>query len=860
MSLQAAKTPDVTALIVGAGWSGMYLIYRLRKMGHSLRCFEAAPDVGGTWYWNRYPGARCDVESIDYSFSFDPELEQEWEWTERYATQPEILRYANHVADKYRLRSHISFDTRVVSAHWDQDSQLWTVTTDRGERVTARHFIMATGCLSQPKDVDIEGVENFRGEIYRTHRWPHQDLEFSGKSVGVIGTGSSGIQCIPLLAAQAAQLTVFQRTANFSFPARNGPIPQASLANKARYPQYREEARWSQAGICVEKNLELAVLTADNERRRRYEQAWEGGGIPRFLQAYADIAVSEDANETLASFVREKIHEIVDDPNTAQALAPKDHPVGTKRPCLDTDYFATFNRPNVTLVNLRQTPITRITETGIATSEKEHALDVIVLATGFDAMTGALMAVDIRGAHGLTLKDKWADGPLSYIGLTVAGFPNFYTITGPGSPSVLSNMMVSIEQHVEWVTDCIDKMSREGHTAIEATEQAEAGWVKYALDTADLTLFPRAKSWYTGANVPGKPRVCMPYLGGVGAYRRVCNDIVANDYLGFRFTGPDGIRENDGLVRRQQPDVVALLELLEEMALPALNTLSPLEAREMAATMAAGNPPGPAVGHVGDGVYPGAAGELDYRLYSPDTEGPHPITLYFHGGGWMIGDHASDDAFCRDLCVRSGTVVISCNYRHAPEARFPAAVDDGYAALQWVADNAERLGGIPGELAVCGWSAGGNIAAVACQIARDRGGPQVSAQILITPVTDGHDNSASMTENAEGFILTSTMMNWLWEHYADEAERAHPKASPVKGNLAGLPPALVLVAEFDPLRDQGIAYAKALKAAGNEARYIHCDGHIHTSVTAVGAVMTATGLRQQIADELKRRRKLPEAA
>ncbi|WP_170005644.1 flavin-containing monooxygenase [Pseudopontixanthobacter vadosimaris] len=847
-----SHTKSFDVIVVGAGFAGLYLVHKMRELGRSVHACETADDVGGTWFWNRYPGARCDIESIDYSFGFDPELEQEWEWSEKYATQPEILRYARHVADRFDLRRDISFSTRVEKAVWDATASRWTVTTTDGDAATCRFFIMATGCLSQPKDIDIEGIEDFEGEIYRTHSWPHDGVDFSGKRVGIIGTGSSGIQSIPLIAEEAEHTVVFQRTANYSIPAGNGPIHPDRLAVKDRYGGYREEARWTKGGVPGPVGTEFALTVSDEERQERYETLWAKGAITHLSLEFADLMINLEANDTLSEFARKKIRSKIDDPEKAEILTPTEFPICTKRPCLDTNYFETFNNPNVDIVDIKKDPILKIDRNGIATKNGVFEFDTIVFATGFDAMTGALLAVDIVGRNGRTLREKWAHGPVSYLGLTVEGFPNFFTITGPGSPSVLSNMILSIEQHVEWIADCLNYMSEEGLDTIEATPTAETGWVEYGTATADVTLYPLAKSWYMGANVPGKPRVCLPYTGGVDAYRRVCDDVAAQDYLGFAFDGVGGPRCNDGLIRRQQPDVVAMLELMAGMDLPPFETMSPAEARATSEAIGAGSPPGPAVGEVVDGRFPGPDGDLDYRLYRPDTPGPHPVTVYFHGGGWVLGDHASDDAFCRDLCKQSNSIIVSANYRHAPEARFPAAAEDGFAALRWVADNAEVLGGIPGELSVCGWSAGGNIAAVVCQLARDAGGLAIQAQVLITPVVDATDNSPSMHDNAEGFVLTRALMDWFWDQYADEAERDDPRASPLLADdLANLPPALIVTAEFDPLRDQGIAYAKALAAAGNNARCITCPGQIHTSFASVGAIPTANAARAEIAAALK---------
>ena len=543
----------------------------------------------------------------------------------------------------------------------------------------------------------------------------------------------------------------------------------------------------------------------------------------------------------------------MNDPQTADALCPTDHPFGSKRPCLDSGYFETFNEPHVSLVDIRKHPIVTITETGLDTADESFEFDSIVFATGFDAMTGAIVSVDITGRNGLKLAEKWAHGPQTYLGLTTVGFPNFFMITGPGSPSVLSNMAVSIEQHVDWVTDTLSHMRADGFNVIEPTETAEAGWGLHVNDCANITLYPQANSWYMGANVPGKTRMFLPYIGGVEGYRKVCDEVVARDFLGFSLCAANGgsTKVNDGVIRRLQPDVSYLLEFVRSLGMAPLESMSPNDARAVNAGGAALRPPGPDVGEIVDGMYPGADGELPYRLYRPATPGPHPIVAYFHGGGWVLGSSESDDPFCRDLCVRSNVILISCDYRHAPEARFPAAVDDGYAAVQWIANNAVSLGGIPGELAVAGWSAGANVAAVVCQTARDLGGPTITGQLLLTPVTDGTTTRASYIENGEGNLLTASLMDWFWDHYADPADRSNPKASPLlAASVAGLPPACIVTAEFDPLRDQGNAYAEALQAAGVPVHHIQARGHIHTSIPAVDVILSGVPLRAEMAADL----------
>jgi cation diffusion facilitator CzcD-associated flavoprotein CzcO/acetyl esterase/lipase len=844
---------DVDVVVAGAGFAGLYMLYRLRRQGFATRVLEAADDVGGTWYWNRYPGARCDIESIDYSFSFDPELETEWQWSERYATQPEILRYLQHVAEKHDLHRDISFSTHIEAADWDDARSLWTIRTGQGEKITCRYFVMATGCLSMPKKPDIEGHDRYLGETYFTSSWPHQDVDFSGKRVAVIGTGSSGVQSIPLIAEQAANLTVFQRTPCYCIPARNGPVPAQRMAElEGDRQKYREAARQSLFGVPIEPMAVGALQVSDEERQARYEDIWETGALLSIGGAYADSITNPKSNETLCEFVRSKIRGIVKDPETAEALCPKDFYIATKRPCLDTNYYATYNLQHVRLVDLREHPIESITKTGIDTTDESFVFDAIVFATGFDAMTGALVGVDITGRGGLKLREKWANGPATYLGLMTERFPNFFTVTGPGSPSVLSNMTVSIEQHVEWISDCLNDLRSRGIEFIEPTRSAEAGWVQHVNDCGDITLLPQTNSWYTGGNVPGKPRVFLPYIGGVGAYRAICDEAVDRDYYGFVLEGPGKRQCNDGVIRRLQPDVKMVLDMIEELKWPRFDTLPVADARAFALETLTGRPPGPDVGEIIDGTFPGAAGELGYRLYRPASPGPHPLVAYFHGGGWVLGAYDTDDPFCRDLCVQSGAIVISVDYRHAPEARFPAAPDDAFAAIQWIAANEASLGGIPGQLAVCGWSAGANLAAVVCQMARDAGGPAVNGQLLVTPVTDCDFTRKSYRENEEGYFLTKSLMQWFWDHYADPSERLDPRASPLRANnLAGLPPALVVTCEFDPLRDEGIAYVEALQAAGSAARHLPCRGHIHSSLSLVDMVLSGADARTSMGDALQ---------
>ena len=534
----ATETYDV--VVVGAGFAGMYMLHRLRGQGLSARVYEQGGDVGGTWYWNRYPGARCDVESMQYSYSFSDELQQEWNWSERYAPQPEILKYANHVADRFNLRSDIQLNTRIDRAVFDENANTWSVASSDGKTVTAKYVVLATGCLSNARMPDIKGLADFKGNVYHTGHWPHESVDFTGQRVGVIGTGSSGIQSVPVIAEQASHLAVFQRTANFSIPARNAELTSEEReAFRRNYPEIRRFAREeSRNGIYTEMPDRGALDDGDNERRSKYESRWNRGGLT-FMSVYNNLALDKAANDTAADFVRAKIAEIVKDPETAKLLQPNNHPIGSKRICIDTEYFATFNRPNVTLVDIKFNPIEEILPNAVRTGDRDYEVDTLVLATGFDAMTGSVARIDIRGRNGQTLNRKWAEGPKTYLGLMSVGFPNLFIITGPGSPSVLSNMIVSIEQHVDWIADCIVFMRDRSLVAMEAKQDAEDNWVAHVNEVAHTTLYPQANSWYMGANIPGKPQIFMPYIGGVGTYRQICNDVAAKGYEGFAMTGAE---------------------------------------------------------------------------------------------------------------------------------------------------------------------------------------------------------------------------------------------------------------------------------------------------------------------------------
>ncbi|MEC7648169.1 MAG: NAD(P)/FAD-dependent oxidoreductase [Pseudomonadota bacterium] len=535
MSAKQQRETTVDAVIVGAGFSGLYLLHRFRKLGLTTRVLERGGGVGGTWYWNRYPGARCDVESMQYSYSFDAELQQEWHWPEKFSAQPDILAYANHVADRFDLRKDIDFDVEVKAAHFNETTRRWRIETDKKDKITAQFFVMATGCISTAQTPNIEGLDNYQGNTYHTGNWPHEKIDFTGQRIAVIGTGSSGIQAIPVLAEEAAHVTVFQRTPNYSIPSQNEPMTSDYEASwKEKYPTLREEMRYTGHGSIKDLNDKSAMSVDEEERQETYKKRWAIGGAG-FLTSFNDLLFSQESNDTASEFVRNQIRRIVKNPETAELLAPKTYPIGTKRICIDSGYFQTYNRENVDLVDISEKPIQRITREGLIVNGREFEFDSIVFATGFDAMTGTLFNVDIRGRNDLALKEKWYAGPRTYLGLMSEAFPNLFMITGPGSPSVKSNMLVSIEQHVDFVTESIIYMREHGLELMEPDVAAEDDWVDHVQEAANKTLFPRANSWYMGANIPGKPRLFMPYIGGVGTYRRICEEVVADNYEGFRF-------------------------------------------------------------------------------------------------------------------------------------------------------------------------------------------------------------------------------------------------------------------------------------------------------------------------------------
>ncbi|MDP3745732.1 MAG: NAD(P)/FAD-dependent oxidoreductase [Phenylobacterium sp.] len=532
---KSGRTTQVDALVIGAGFGGMCMLHRLRGMGLSVQGIEAGGGVGGVWYWNRYPGARCDLMSIDYSYSFSEEIQQEWTWSEQFAAQPEILAYANFAADRLDLRRAFQFNTRVESAEFDDARRLWVARTDRGEVIEATYCIMATGPLSIPKEVGFEGAEDFKGEIYYAARWPHAPVSFAGKRVGVVGTGSTGIQIVPVVAEEADELFVFQRTPSFSMPMRNKPLDAEYVAQvKRHYPALRASARNTTIGGVRPISSRPLFSVTPQERLELMEDSWARGGLA-FLGTFSDLLTNAEANEIVAEFVRGKIGEVVKDPDTAERLKPRGYPIFARRPCLDTNYYEAFNQPNVHLVDLLDDPIVRLTERGVQTEAREIELDVLIMATGYDGLTGAMLAVDIRGRGGRSLKDKWRDGARSYLGLAMEGFPNLFMICGANGPAALANIVTLDEQNTDWIAGCIDHMRANQLATIEAAVEAEAQWLDAISALAEKSLMPKANTWYVGANVAGKPRVFSLYSGGFNKYREICEAVTADGYRGFSF-------------------------------------------------------------------------------------------------------------------------------------------------------------------------------------------------------------------------------------------------------------------------------------------------------------------------------------
>jgi cation diffusion facilitator CzcD-associated flavoprotein CzcO/acetyl esterase/lipase len=843
------------AIVVGAGFAGLYAMYRLRDLlGLRVQGLEAASGVGGTWYWNRYPGARCDIESLSYSYSFDAALQQEWHWSERFAAQPEILRYLEHVADRFGLRKDFIFDARVTSTEWDEASSTWTVSTEAGQSYTGRFVLAAVGALSTPKEPEFPGLERFAGRLLATHKWPAEEVDLSGQRVGVIGTGSSGIQVIPRLAEQAEHLTVFQRTPQYAAPLCNRRTdPDEEREVKANYRQVREQSRKNFLGCPFEPPVAAsALLHSPEERRRVCERYYNTGGFRLVGSTYGDLLLNQESNDTIAEYIREQIRKRVDDPEVAEKLCPKDYPYATKRAPFETGYFDTFNRPNVELVDVRRAPIEEVTERGVRTSEGEWELDVLVLATGFDAYTGSLFNMRIVGREGLALRDAWSDGPDTYLGFMVPGFPNLFTITGPQSPISLYNSPLAIEDHVDLASDAIQTIIESGQETLEATREAADLWDEIVAGLGARTLLPKADSWYMGANVVGKPRKLFLFIGGAPLYRLMCDLSVAGGWGGFARDGQSSPVPD--LLRIDPAALMILGGMLGQGAKP-LEECTVEETRAMLEDFVNLQAPPQDVHRVIETAYPGPAGDQPAVIYVPAANGPLPVVLWLHSGGWIAGSLNIVDRPCRALANDLAAIVVAASYRLAPENPFPAAPDDALAALRWVAETIAEHGGDPERIAVAGESAGANLAAVTALRARDEGGPRLVAQALVYPPIDPRAQTESRQQWAHAPILTSAALDQMWSAYlGDPAHSSSPLAAPSHAtSLAGLPPALVLTVEADPTRDEAEGYGRALGDAGVPTVVRRFDGLIHATFSMSGAVPRAAELHEALVAYLQER-------
>lgn len=834
-------------VVIGAGFAGLYAVHKFRdELGLAVKGFDAAGGVGGTWWWNRYPGARCDIESVHYAYSFSEEIQKRWTWSERFAAQPEILAYLEFVADTLDLRRAFSFETRITSAVWDDEDHVWTVSTSDGATCTTRFLIAASGNLSIPKPPSFEGMERFKGEVYTTSQWPHHPVDFTGKRVGIIGTGSTGIQVIQEVAKQAGHLTVFQRTPNFALPLGNESLPEEKRRWIAdHHADIRAGARETFMGIPFERPEISGTMVPAEARKAKYDRLWSKGGWPLLVSSYADVLSSQAVNDDVADYVRDKIRARVTKPGVADLLCPTDHPFATKRLAFETDYFDVFNQDNVDLIDVRATPVERLTEHGVVVGGVEYPLDVLILAIGFDAATGPLVHLGLVGRNGATLAERWKDGPRNYLGIAMHDFPNLFTITGPTSAVALYNNPLAIEDHVDLATDAVRYTLDHGADLIEATEEAEDHWSRIVNGLIGMTLFPKAKSWYMGANIEGKRTGTYIFTGSAQLYRQMTAEMQQVGYGGFvvgtrRAALPP--------MMKLDPAVLGLMGVLQGQGTKALHDCTVEETRALVDSFSMLQGDARDV-EVTATTYSSAAGERPLRVYRPKGRGGLlPVVVFCHGGGFIAGSIDAVDKPCRALADDLGLVVIAPSYRLAPEHPFPAATDDTVAAVDWAARNAARFGGDADRLVVAGESAGGLLAAVAALRARDAGGPRLAAQILITPAIDGAAKTASRVEYAEGPILSTKAAEGMFAAYlAGTGAEMSPLASPVHApSLAGLPPCLVLSAECDPMRDEGEDYARRLAGAGVEVRSIRLDGLIHAAFSMAGVIPRARDFTVEI--------------
>ena len=846
---------NVDAVIVGAGFSGLYATHRLRNLqGLSVRCFEAADGPGGVWYWNRYPGARCDFESLFYSYTFDAQLQREWRWPERFAAQPDILAYLEHVADRFDLRRSYQFNTRVTSAAWDDNAARWVVGTADGATTTARFLVNAAGSFSVAKENEFPGQSDFRGVVAHTSRWPVGDVDLDGKRVAVIGTGSTGIQVIQTIAPHVGELTVFQRTANYACPLGNRPLNDNEFQKAVDdFPFTRIEARTRMMGTLYPRAVRSALMDTAEQHRRLYDHFYNGGAVRMIVSTYYDLLTDPQANATAAEYIRDRIRERVRDPQTAELLCPNDHPYGGKRAPFENHYYEVFNLPHVRLVDARTAPIVRITERGISTTDREYEFDVIVLATGFDIGAGALAEMGVVGRRGRKLRDQWEFGQRAYLGMATHGFPNLFHINGPQGPAVITNNLVAIEDNVDFVGKLIAYLDSHERATAEATAEAECRYDQIVREVADATLISTAKTWFMGDNIPGKPRTPIALFTGAPMYRAMCAEVETTEYGGFSIDGDD--RDVPHLIRLDGRAVFVLAGLLNMGAKSLEQCLEEgalEEARSAMESFRLLQLPLPSDVTITDARYPIEGGDRMVRLYRPAAAGVLPVLVFIHGGGWVGGTLSAFDEPCAKLARRLGALVVSPDYRLAPEHPFPAASDDTVAVLRWASARVADFGGDPDRIAVGGESAGANLAAVAAIRLREEGGARLRAQVLVTPLVDFLAETESRMVFADAPILTTRLIARMAETYlGDLANAASPWASPARtGNLSGLPPALVITMEVDPLRDEGEQYVRALAAAGVPAVSRRFEGLFHAAFGLSGAIPRVSEIHDAIADFL----------
>jgi cation diffusion facilitator CzcD-associated flavoprotein CzcO/acetyl esterase/lipase len=842
---------DVDVVIMGAGFSGLYATHRLRNLqGLTVQCFEAGPGPGGVWHWNRYPGARCDFESLYYSYTFDADLQREWRWTERFAAQPEILAYLEHVADRFDLRRSYRFDTPVTSAVWNDDAKRWMITAGDGTITTARFVINATGAFGVFKKNEFPGQSDFLGTVLHTSQWPCDEVDLDGKRVAVVGTGSTGIQVIQTIAPRVGQLTVFQRSANFACPLGNRPLTDEEFHKAVDdFPNMRVEARSCLAGAPYPRAVKSALMDTAEERRRVYDQYYNGGGFRMLLSTYFDLIINRAANATAADYIRNRIRERVLNPEVAELLCPNDHPYGAKRAPFEKGYYEAFNLPHVQLVDAKTSPIVRITAQGIATTAKEYECDVIVLATGFDVGGSALVRMGVLGRGGRKLIDHWNHGQRAYLGMSTHGFPNLFHINGPQGAAAVFNNPLAIEDNVDFVGRLISYMDGHDHATTEVSAAAEHRYDELVREVANGTVFSEGNGWYMGENIPGKPRTPVSLFTGAPMYRAICGEVEATGYGGFSFDTDE--RDLPSLIKLDGSAALFVAGLLNTGAKP-LEECSLDEARVAMESFKTMQLPVPSDVHIDDTWYPIDSGERTARLYRPPVGGLLPVVVLIHGGGFIGGSLDSFDEPCASLARRLGALVVSPDYRLAPEHPFPAATDDTVAVLRWAADHIAGHGGDPARIAVGGESAGANLAAVAAIRLRDEGGPRLRAQVLVTPPTDYSADTQSRKAFVNGPILSTKVGESMAAMYlGDPVNAASAWAFPAGAtDLSGLPPALVITMEVDPLRDEGEDYARALAAAGVPTVCRRFDGLFHATFSLSGAIPRAAEIQDAIADFL----------